>query len=150
MAENVAALPQIVLILLGYGRRLVPSVHARIERGIRRLLALDAYLCQRAKRGRDIPFVEPRAHIVPAANPQPQKAPAPTKAPRARSRLYNMEELEAEVRRGPVGRTIARICPDLGVVPASYIGEMGNALLQVLEYYGGSLSKLFAIRLTVH
>ncbi len=57
-----------------------------------------------------------------------------------------MQELEAEVRRTPIGRTMVRICLDLGVVPAFCTGEMGNVLLHVFEYYGGSLSKLFAIR----
>ncbi len=134
------------------------NVLARIQRGMLRLLALDAYLCRRAQKGREIPFVEPRTPAVPAARPQPGTAPAapksPPKSPRKRSLPYNpesphiptMEEIEAEVRRTPVGRTIARICLDLGVVPAFCTGEMGNALLQVLEFYGGSLSKLFAIR----
>ena len=173
MPESIAALLQLVRILLGHGRRLVntvnakgetpqfasigvafgthnlPVVLARIQRGILRLLALDAYLRQRAKRGRDIPFVEPRPSCVRTATEQP----AP-KAPRNRSLPYNpesahiptMEELEAEVRRTPIGRTIARVCLDLGVVPAFCTGEVGNALLQTLEFYGGSLGRLFAIR----
>ncbi len=178
MPQGIAALLQLVRILLGHGRRLVetvnvkgetpqfasigvtfgthnlPNVLARIQRGILRLLALETYLRKRAEKGREIPFLEPRARQVPAATPQPDKVPAEPKIPRKRSLPYNpesiriptMEELEAEVRRTSVGRTIARICLDLGVVPAFCTGEMGNALLQVLEFYGGSLTKLFAIR----
>ncbi len=175
MPESIAALLQLVRILLTHGRRLVETVHAkgdtpqfasigvtfgthnlpvvlaRIQRGILRLLALEAYLCQRARRGREIPFVEARIPAVPAPKPQPV---GPKKTPSKRSRPYDpdsadiptMEELAAEVRRTPVGRTIARVCLDLAVVPSFCTGEMGNALLQVLEFYGGSLSKLFAIR----
>ena len=177
MPESIAVLLQLVRILLTHGRRLaetvaakgetpqfasigvtfgthnLPVVLARIQRGMLRLLALDAYLCGRAKRGREIPFVEPRAAAPQAVKPRPE-APAAPKTPRKRSLPYNpesahiptMEEMEAEVRRTPIGRTIARVSLDLGVVPAFCTGEMGNALSQVLEYYGGSLAKLFAIR----
>ncbi len=177
MPESIAALLQLVRILLTHGRRLVetvnaigdtpkfasigvafgthdiPVVLARIQRGILRLLALDTYLCQRAKRGREMPFAEPRARAAGTAKPQPEPVEKP-KSPRKRGLPYNpdsahiptMEELEAEVRRAPVGRTITRICLDLGIVPAFCTGEMGNAILQTLEFYGGSLSKLFAVR----
>ncbi len=115
MPESIAALLQLVRILLTHGRRLVatvnakgdtpqfasigvtfgthnlPVVLARIQRGILRLLALEAYLCQRTQKGREIPFAGAR-------------------------------------------------------IPSFCTGEMGNTLLQVLEYYGGSLAKLFAIR----
>ncbi len=176
--ESIAALLQLVRILLRHGRRLtetvatkgetpqfasigvtfgthnLPNILARIERGIRRLLALDAYLCQRAEKGLEIPFVKPRQAAATPAKARDAEAPAEPASPRKRSLPYNpdsvhipsMEDLQAEVRRAPIGRTIARICLDLGVVPAFCTGEMGNALLQVLEYYGGSLAKLFAVR----
>ncbi len=177
MPEGIAALLQLVRILLGHGRRFVdtvttksdtpqfgsiavvfgtydlPVILARVQRGILRLLALDAYLCQRAKKGREIPFMEPR---TPSAQPdQPRReAQAEPKTPRKRRLAYNpdsayiptLEELNAEVRRTPIGRTIARVCLDLGIVPAFCTGEMGNAILQTLQYYGGSLGMLFTRR----
>ena len=175
MPQGIAALLQLVRILLTHGRRLVetvntigetpkfasigvafgthdlPTVLARIQRGMLRLLALDAYLCERAAKGRELPFVEPRARAVPAAKPQPGETPKAIRRPKRSyasesTDIPTFEELQAEIRRTPVGRTIARICLDLGVVPAFCTGEMGNAILQTLEFYGGSLAKLFAIR----
>ncbi len=177
MPQGIAALLQLVRILLTHGRRLIetvntkgetpqfasigvafgthnlPVVLARIQRGMLRLLALDAYLCQRAQKGREIPPVEPRVTPVQAVEPKPERGAEP-KSPRKRSRPYNpdsahiptFEELLAEVRRTPIGRTIARVCLELGIVPCFCTGEMGNALLQTLELYGGSLANLFSIR----
>jgi len=145
--------PQFASIGVALGAHNLPVVLARIQRGMLRLLALDAYLYLRVKRGQEIPFVEPRAASAQTGKPLPE-APAAPKSLRKRDLSYNpesahiptMEEMEAEVRRAPIGRTIARVGLDLGVVPAFCSEEMGNALLQVLEYYGGSLARLFAIR----
>jgi hypothetical protein len=144
LAETVGAkgkTPQFASIGLAFGTHDLPVILARIERGTLRLLALDAYLMQRAGRGRsrsrtakppkgDIPKIRRRR---PAYNPETAHIPS-------------FEEFQAEVRRTPVGRSIARVCLDLGVVPAFCTGEMGNALLQTLESLGGSLSTLFKIR----
>jgi len=103
------------------------------------------------KRGRAIPFVERRPHSHPASKPQPAEPPT---RPRKRGLANNpdcahipaFEELEAEVRRTPIKRTIARVYVDPGIVPSFCTGALGSAILQTLECYGGSSAKLFDIR----
>ena len=56
--------------------------------------------------------------------------------------LPRMEAIEAEVRRSPVGRTIAAICRDLGVSPALCDGTFWNRLFDAIRLYRGSLGSL--------
>jgi hypothetical protein len=59
--------------------------------------------------------------------------------------LYNlpsMAAIEAEVRRSPVGRTIAEICRDLGISPALCSGAFWNRLFDAIRLYRGNCSKL--------
>jgi len=176
MPEHIAGILRLVHILIGYGRHLaqlttdaaqaahprfatvagacgthdLSLILARLQRGILRLLALEVYLRDRAAQGRDIPFAQPRAR-VPVAVPAPQKE---TPRPKTRRPAYDlesayipsMEELEAEVRRTPIGRIMVRTCLDLGIVPGFCTGAVGNAILETLEFFGGSLRTLFAVR----
>ncbi len=50
-----------------------------------------------------------------------------------------MESIEAEVRRSPIGRTIAAICRDLGISPALCDGTFWNRLFDAIRLYRGSL-----------
>ena len=56
--------------------------------------------------------------------------------------LPSMEAIEAEVRRSPVGRTIAAICRDLGISPALCEGTFWNRLFDAIRLYRGSLPSL--------
>jgi hypothetical protein len=56
--------------------------------------------------------------------------------------LPSMETIEAEVRRSPVGRTIAAICRDLGISPALCEGTFWNRLFDAIRLYRGSLPSL--------
>jgi len=56
------------------------------------------------------------------------------------------EELAAEVRRRPVGRTMAYICMDLGLAPGLCDGDFWNKVDRVLSRYGGSLDRLCRVR----
>jgi hypothetical protein len=56
--------------------------------------------------------------------------------------LPRMEAIDAEVRRSPVGRTIAAICRDLGISPALCDGVFWNRLFDAVRLYRGSLSGL--------
>jgi len=84
MPGRLAALLQVVRVLLGHGRRLVetvperaatvefatlaavcgtynlPIILTRLQRGILRAMALERYLLARGAKGREIAFVEPR------------------------------------------------------------------------------------------
>jgi hypothetical protein len=53
-----------------------------------------------------------------------------------------MEAIEAEVRRSPVGRTIAAICRDLGISPSLCHGTFWNRLFDAIRLYRGSLASL--------
>ena len=130
----------------------LPSILARLQRGILRAMALERYLLARAEKGRDIACVEPREHTPakPPATPPPE---APRHAPKRRPpfdpddlRIPTLKELDAEVRRRPLGRTIATICMDLAVVPGFCTGAFWNQVFDTLQAYGGSLNALYKVR----
>jgi hypothetical protein len=53
-----------------------------------------------------------------------------------------MAAIEAEVRRSPIGRTIAAICRDFGVSAALCDGTFWNALSDSIDWYRGNLGSL--------
>jgi hypothetical protein len=53
--------------------------------------------------------------------------------------LPTMEAIEAQVRRSPIGRTIAAICRDLGISPSLCEGMFWNRLFDAIRLYRGSL-----------
>ncbi len=134
----------------------LPAILARLQRGILRAMALERYLLVRAEKGRDITFVEPRAptpakpSAKPLAEPQEaeQKVPKPGRRPFDPDdlRIPTIEELDAEVRRRPLGRTIAAICMDLAVIPSFCTGTFWNDLFETLRAYGGSLTVICKVR----
>ncbi len=192
MPQRLAALLHVVRVLLGHGRRLVetvperaanvefaalagvfgtytlPTILARLQRGILRAMALERYLLARAAKGRDIGFVyykDPRERMPakPAAEPHegPQgeltakpRAEPPDGDPKSRPpafdpddlRIPTPEELDAEVRRRPFGRTILSICMDLAVIAGFCTGPFWNQISDTLMNYGGSFATLFKMR----
>ena len=56
--------------------------------------------------------------------------------------LPRIETIEAEVRRSPVGRTLAAICRDLGISPALCDSAFWNRLFDAIRLYRGSLGSL--------
>ena len=55
-------------------------------------------------------------------------------------------ELDAEVRRRPVGRTLTYICLDLGLIPGFCGGDMWGEVYSILRYCGGSIHQLYRVR----
>jgi hypothetical protein len=121
---------------------------ARITNGLRRAAALEAMLCRRAARGRDLtpaPIRLPAARgpclarqtTPPDAQPEPQPAD-PAQDPRL-ARLPTEEEIAAEVRRRPVGAVIADICSDLGIAPGHLDRAFWDELSGAIIIYGESL-----------
>src|SRR3954468_16292712 len=122
--QNRAAAPGFPLFAMPFGTADLAAILARITNGLRRAAALEAALCQRAARGRDLtpsPIRLPDARgprlalqsAPPDAQPEPQAADPtqdptgdPTENPRL-ARLPTEEEIAAEVRRRPVGAVIA-------------------------------------------
>ena len=141
-----------------FGTARVPAILARLSRGILRIMALERVLRARAARGRDLVFPqlrrraasEPQPALPPAPKPQ-DEPPPPRPAPRRRpdpdappdpANPPTLEQLEAEIRRRPIGRTIADICRDLGVAPSLCEGSLWNALFEAIMWYRGNLPKL--------
>jgi hypothetical protein len=154
-----------IAVCFGTGR--LCAILAHLQRGLLRAAALERVLLARAALGRDIRFVVPRkrATALPAtpadppagqpaeqaselsAAPQPSAMPVTRKAPPSRPRGWNdpelfmpsLEQLEAQVRRRPIGRTLVDICLDLAVVPGFCAGPFWNALFDHIRWLGGSI-----------
>ena len=52
------------------------------------------------------------------------------------------EQLDAQVRRRPLGRTIVDICLDLAVMPGFCTGQFWNTLFDSIRLHGGSVAVL--------
>jgi hypothetical protein len=63
-------------------------------------------------------------------------------APLTLDNLPLMSVIDAEVRRSPVGRTIAAICRDLGISPSLCTGAFWNRVFEGIWVYGGSVCSL--------
>jgi hypothetical protein len=60
--------------------------------------------------------------------------------------MPTLEDLERQVRRRAVGRTIAEICGDLAVVPGFCTPAFWNGLFEVMHYFGGSVANVMRER----
>lgn len=157
--EHRAAARGFSVIAQCFGTAKVSVILAQLYRGIMRAAALERVLLARAARGRDLTVQQPRstaphqAPSTPAQGTEPQAPPTRTAAPvRARhagpaapldlAHLPTMEQLEAEVRRRPIGRVIADICQDLGVAPRLCAGSFWNDIFNALRSYRGNLAHL--------
>jgi hypothetical protein len=146
-----------------FGTGKLCTILAHLQRGILRAIALERVLLARAARGRDVSFVVPRERATappasPPATPEdapagrPAEAPAEAKQAARPSRpagwdnpeLYmpTLAELEAQVRRRPIGRTLVEICLDLAVVPGFCDGSFWNELFDGIRLHGGRIATL--------
>jgi hypothetical protein len=154
-----AAAPGFAAIAACFGTANLSLILAHIQRGILRAAALERVLLARAAAGRDLAFPKPRIRTVdrpPAPTDAADRDPAPPAprpaAPRPAWRLPpdhpanfhtpTLEELEAQARRRPLGRTIVDICLDLGVVPGLCTGAFWNELFDLIRCHGGSVATL--------
>ena len=161
-ATTRVAVPEFATAAAVFGTYNLPTILNRMQRGLLRALVLRDYLLARAARGRNLRFVWPpcidlQPHHRPPARPVPRSRPAPSQ-PRSpdpallgaddpgASRIPTPEELAADVRRRPVGRTIAYICMDLGIAPGLCDGDFWTRVEKTLRRYGGSLSRLYQVR----
>ncbi len=153
-----------VAACFGTGR--LYTILAHLQRGLLRATALEHVLLARAARGRDIDFAAPRERAIAApaatADPsagspagQPAEAHAVRKPRRSRPAGWNdpelfmptLEELVAQVRRRPLGRTLVEICLDLAVVPGFCTGAFWNELFDSIRLHGGSIATLMQEKL---
>ncbi len=140
-----------------FGTARLPVIRARLARGLLRIAALERVLRARAARGRDLVFLPPRRRSAHAAKPPgaPQAAapdsPPPRRAPRRAAErdgapdpdaLPTLAQLEADIRRRPIGQAIADICRDLAISPSLCEGRMWNAVFDAIVCYRGNLPRL--------
>jgi hypothetical protein len=152
-----ATAPTFPAIAACFGTANLSTIRAHLNRGILRAAALERFLLTRAATGRDIDIVtrRPRTAETPPAPADAQAEPPvdqpakPKPAPRpspARGHddpelfMPTPEELDRQVRRRAVGRTIAEICSDLAVVPAFCTPAFWSDMFQVMHYFGGSVA----------
>jgi hypothetical protein len=154
-----AAAPTFPVIAACFGTANLSTIMAHLNRGILRATALQRFLLARAATGRDIEIVIRRTRTeetqpAPAAPQSEQPADQPAK-PKPASRtspppgrddpelfMPTLEELERQVRRRAVGRTIADICGDLAVVPGFCTPAFWSDMFQVIHYFGGDVATL--------
>src|SRR5487761_2324543 len=169
--EGIAAILVIVRILLEYGRHLaatlehraaarsfsliaqffgtarLPFILARLSRGILRAMALESVLLARAARGRDLVVFQPRYRAEPTAlvpqQPAEQKPPKPRPVRAELPEFPTLEQLQADIRRRPIGHAIADICRDLGISPSLCNGRFWTALYCAIAWYRGNFAKYY-------
>jgi hypothetical protein len=154
-----AAAPTFPTIAACFGTANLATILAHLNRGILRANALQNMLLARAETGRDISIVIRRARAdepPPAsATPQPDQLADQPARPKAKPRsslppgwddpelfMPTQQELDRQVRRRAVGRTITEICRDLAVVPGLCTSAFWNGIFEVMHYFGGSVETL--------
>ncbi|HTI84920.1 MAG TPA: hypothetical protein VL614_31095 [Acetobacteraceae bacterium] len=155
-----ASAPNFNAIAACFGTSKLSTILAHLNRGLLRAAALERVLLARAATGKDIEFVErhprtPQVEFAPTdiQPAQPTATPSITRsrAPRA-SRpagwddpelfMPTLQDLERQVRRRPIGRTVLDICLDLAVVPGFCHSAFWSELTDILICFGGSIDKL--------
>jgi hypothetical protein len=155
-----ATAPNFNAIAACFGTANLATILAHLNRGILRAAALERVLLARAATGRDIDFVERRTR-TPDTQPtpadiQPEQPAAQPLIPRRRAPrpshpvgwddpelfMPTLEDLERQVRRRPIGRSILDICLDLAVVPGFCHGAFWNELFDIMNWFGGSVPRL--------
>ncbi len=153
-----AAAPEFATAAAVFGTYDLPVILHRMQRGMLRALALQRYLLARAARGRNLRFIWPRyvdlqPHHRPPAKPAPSKRILTIRPRRKEPALLGPddpgafylptpEELDAEVRRRPIGRTITYICMDLGITPTLSDPEFWIKVEKIFRRYGGNFDHL--------
>jgi len=154
--QHRATAPTFPTIAAAFGTANLATILAHLHRGILRAAALERFLLARAATGRDIDIVTRRTRTdetppepADAQAEPPADQPAKPKAARRPSLppgwddpevfMPTPEELDRQVRRRAVGRTIGEICRDLAVVPAFCTPAFWNRLFELMHYFGGSV-----------
>ena len=150
--ERRATAPTFPTIAAAFGTANLSTIMAHLNRGMLRAAALERFLLARASTGRDISIVTRRtrsdesqpAPADPQAEPptepaKPKAAPRPSLPPGHDDPELFMptpEDLDHQVRRRTIGRTIGEICGDLAVVPGLCTPAFWNGLFELMHYFG--------------
>jgi len=140
-AEICATLGDLRPVTIPFAKSIqIDQLIIRVARGLKRALALQDMLRQRAATGRDIEPVQ-RRRSGPGGGGSQQNGQDKDK-PQQPERLPSAAEIAEELRRRPIGDVVATICHDIGIVPSDMTPEQWQALRAVIVTYGGSLGKL--------
>ena len=155
-----AAHPRFPTLAAGFGTHDIRRIVAHIHRGILRAMMLERFLLARAAQGRDIeptPLREPAEPADIEALEIKLRAPSqPSPTPRRRSVaerddavhfvMPTLTDLEAQIRRRSIGRTIADICMDLGISPSICDGAFWHEIFQALWHFGGDFEHFSGVQ----
>jgi len=158
--EHRAAAPGFGLFAAVFGTAKLSVILAYLHRGILRATALETLLLKRAATGRDLAVTPPRIRATSGAPTTDTKAD-PTQQPIApqierlaaeraqhdapidAGHLPTLEQIEAEVRDRPIGRSIADICRDFGILPGLCTSEFWAAIMQAIACHEGSVMQVW-------
>jgi hypothetical protein len=152
-----AAHPRFPTLAAGFGTHDVRRILAHVHRGILRAMMLQRFLLARAAQNRDIAPVQPPEPAEPAeiealdlklrapSQPRPKTEKTDPDDP-LHFAMPTLKELESQIRRRPVGHTIADICMDLGVTAAFCDGETWDEILHALMQFGANLAEFFGVQ----
>ena len=154
-----AAHPRFPTLAVGFGTHDIRRILAHVQRGLLRAMMLERFLLARAAQGRDIEPTPPPVRAEPEdiealeiKLPPPSKPRTAPRAPRIDPNdplhfsMPTLQELESQIRRRSVGRTIAEICMDLGITPSTCEGGFWNAIYQAMTDFGGKFEDYFAVK----
>jgi len=142
-----ATAPNFGTIAAVFGTANVETISAHLERGIRRVIALQRVLLARGAAGRDIPDIPNRkdqpqpapadAEAAPKPQRKPRSSPSPDWNDNPQLHMPTEEELVRQIRRRSVGRVLAEICLDLAVVPGLCSSDFWYDLFEIMYYTPG-------------
>ena len=150
--------PRFPTLAAGFGTHDVRRILAHVHRGILRAMMLQRFLLARAAQGCDIEPVQPPVPAEPAgiealdlklrapSQPRPKPGQKADLDDPLHFSIPTLKELESQVRRHSVGRTIAEICLDLGVTASFCEGETWDEILQALMHFGANLAQFFGVQ----
>jgi hypothetical protein len=118
-----------------FGTPNIPAILASIARGLQRAALLEVRVTALLTREQ----AAPSARTAPSPR-QPRLTAQALSAPEPRpARVPTAGDIEAEVRRRPIGAVLADICRDLGIVPSN---PLWWDLVRAINQYDGNLAKL--------
>ena len=150
-----AAAGRFAVIAQFFGTARLAVIQARLARAILRIQALQRVLLNRARRGRDLVWLQrrqPRGR-KPATTQPPtpdiqrrrtaplHRRPDPDAVPDLDA-LPTLAQLEADIRRRGIGQSVADICGDLGVSPSLCERRFWCAVSDTLAGYRGNLVRM--------
>lgn len=122
----------------------IPTVLARIARGILLARGLEDWLIKRASTGRDLTLARLRLpSLSSTARPGTPRAPRRTNIiDLPLDCLPSAEDIADEFRRRPVGAVLVDICRCLGITHGHLPHELSQALTDAVMLFGGSMLDL--------